>query len=288
MEDVTKTAPTETVAPESTAPKEITPKEPTPEPKGLSEDQISDIQKKAFGHAFGLVDQRLAEAGYVKPDGVKTTDYLVDLITSQKNKAPEGTKEQAPKVDETELGAKVKQLQTMLKEKEGELEKVKSSVSVQKRDYWVDSLVNSTPIAVPDHLSEQEKERMINRTKSLMKSELLSNYDIKEVEGKFSFYTKEGLPVYDGTPELNHIKPEALISKEFSEFLKKPESKPVVKGTGTAEPSNETTERVIPSKVKTSSEFYAYLREEKGLTMGSKEFRESIASARKERPAMFN
>ena len=129
---------------------------------------------------------------------------------------------------------------------------------------------------------------MINRTKSLMKSELLTNYDIKEVGGKFTFYTKDGVPVYDGTVEMNHISPEALIKKEFSEFIKASPTKQVVKGTGTTETSNETVERVIPSKVKTHSEFYAYLREEKGLTMGSKEFMEQIALAKKERPAMFN
>lgn len=254
----------------------------------IPEDKINEIQKKAYGYAFGQVDSRLAELGYEKPDGVKTTDYLVDLLKSQKNSEPQGTKEQSPKVEDTELGAKVKQLQSMLKEKESELESVRSSVSVQKRDYWMDSLVNSTQISTPDHLSEQEKERMINRTKSLMKSELLSNYDIKEVEGKFSFYTKEGLPVFDGTAELNHISPEALIKKEFSEFIKSQPTKQVVKGTGTSEPSDNSVERVIPSKVKSSSEFYAYLREEKGLTMGSKEFMGAIALAKKERPAMFN
>ena len=258
------------------------------EVNNLPEDKINEIQKKAYGYAFGQVDSRLAELGYEKPDGVKTTDYLVDLLTQNKIKESQGTKEQPIKVDETELGAKVKQLQTMLKEKEGELESVRTSVSVQKRDYWVDSLVNAAPISTPDHLSEQEKSRMINRTKSLMKSELLNNYDIKEVEGEFSFYTKEGLPVFDGTTELNHIKPTDLLNKEFSEFLKAPQTKQVVKGTGTTEPSDNSVERVIPSKVKTSSEFYAYLREEKGLTMGSKEFMANIASAKKERPAMFN
>lgn len=256
----------------------------------IPKEKIDEVQKKAYGYAFGQVDQRLAELGYDKPDGVKTTDFLVELLTKQKNETSSGTKEPIEKVDNTELGAKVSQLQNLLREKEGELEKVRSSVSTQKRDYWVDSLVNSTPIAIPDHLSESEKERMITRTKSLMKSELLNNFDVKEVNGKFSFYSKEGSPILDGTIDMNPISPQLLIEREFSEFLKvKQAAKEVVKGTGTTpEEGKEPVERVIPSKVKNHSEFYEYLRVELGLTMGSKEFMEKIASAKKERPSMFN
>lgn len=256
----------------------------------IPKEKIDEVQKKAYGYAFGQVDQRLAELGYDKPDGVKTTDFLVELLTKQKNETPSGTKEPIEKVDNTELGTKVKELQNLLREKEGELEKVRSSVSTQKRDYWVDSLVNSTPIAIPDHLSEQEKERMITRTKSLMKSELLNNFDVKEVNGKFSFYSKEGSPILDGTIDMNPISPQLLIEREFSEFLKvKQAAKEPVKGTGTTiEEGKEPVERVIPSKVKNHSEFYEYLRVELGLTMGSKEFMEKIALAKKERPSMFN
>jgi len=257
----------------------------------LSPEEVEAIQRKAYGYAFGQVDQRLAEEGFIKPDGVKTTDYLVELLKKSKNETPSGTKEPAEKVDNTELGTKVKELQSLLREKEGELEQVKSSVSTQKRDYWVESLINSTPIAVPEHLSEREKERMITRTQSLMKSELLNNFDIKEVNNSFSFYSKDGSPILDGTIEMSSISPKSLIEREFSEFLKAPQApKPVIKGTGTVvdEGKEQSVERVIPSKVKTASEFYAYLREEQKLIMGSKEFVDKIASAKKERPSMFN
>jgi hypothetical protein len=255
----------------------------------IPREKLEEVQKKAYGYAFGQVDQRLAELGYDKPDGVKTTDYLVELLTKSKNQTPSGTKEPTEKVDNTELGTRVKELQTLLREKDSELESVRSSVSTQKRDYWVDSLVNATPIAIPDHLSESEKERMITRTKTLMKSELLNSFDIKEVNGKFSFYSKEGSPILDGTIDMNPINPKALVEREFSEYLKVAQTpKPVIKGTGTVQEGNEPIERVIPSKVKTHSEFYEYLRVEKGLTLGSKEFMEKIASAKKERPSMFN
>jgi hypothetical protein len=252
----------------------------------LSPEQIDEIQRKAYGYAFGQVDTRLAELGHIKPDGVKTTDYLVSLL--KENKAM-GTKEPVVKVDDVELGTKVKELQNLLREKETELETVKNSVSTQKRDLFVESLINTAPITVPDHLSEQEKTRMINRTKALMKSELTTNYDIKEIDGSFRFYQKDGTPVLDGTVEMNPISPATLINREFSEFLKSAKQAPVqVKGTGVTDAEVVGTERVIPSKVKSASEFYAYLKDDLRLTMGSKEFMAKIGDAKKERPAMFS
>jgi hypothetical protein len=257
----------------------------------LNPSQIEEIQKKSFGHAFGLVDNKLAELGYVKPDGVKTTDYIVELLTKNKNVTTDGTKTTTKVVDDSELGTKVKELQTLLRSKEEELEQVKTSVTSQKRDYWLDSLVNSTPITAPDHLSEQEKSRMMSRTKNLIKSELLQNYDVKEVDNQFRFYKKDGSPVLDGTIDMNPIEPRALIEREFSEFIKLKNSTPQqVKGTGTVKDDSNVAnvERVIPSKVKNASEYYTYLREDLKLTMGSKEFMEKIDLAKKERPAMFS
>jgi hypothetical protein len=266
-----------------------TPAVDTPQPKvELPEDKVIEIQKKAFGYAFGQVDARLAEIGYEKPNGMKTTDYLVELLTKKDKEV--GTKEPTNKVDDVELTAKLKGLQDALRQKEVELEQVKSSVSSQKRDFWLDSIVNSTPIVTPDYLSDQEKARWENRQRSLIKSELLTNYDIKEVEGQFRFYGKDGSPIFDGTIDMNPIKPESLIGRDFSELLKKPEApkKQEVKGTGVTEASKESVERVIPPNVKTASEFYSYLREELRLTLGSEEFKSKIAKAKIERPALFN
>ena len=274
---------------ETLAPEQVQTSAPVVEqPKfEIPEEKITEIQKKAFGYAFGQVDARLAELGYEKPNGMKTTDYLVELLTKKETSV--GTKEPANKVEDVELTAKLKGLQDALRQKETELEQVKSSVSTQKRDFWLDSIVNSTPIVTPDYLSEQEKLRWENRQKSLIKQELLSNYNVKEVEGQFRFYGKDDSPIFDGTIEMNPIKPEALIGRDFSELIKRPEvKKQEVKGTGVTETAKDPIERVIPTKVKTASEFYSYLREEMKLTLGSKEFNTMITKAKQERPAMFS
>jgi len=259
------------------------------EQASLSEEQIKEVQKKAYGYAFGQIDTKLKELGYEKPEGVKTSEFLVELLTKKEEK---GTKEQPQKVDDTELSAKFKALQSKYEEKEAEIESIKASVMTQKRDYWVDSLVNSAQIDIPDHLSEQEKVRMAERTKNLIKSELTAKYDLKEGEdGKFKFFNKDGSPLLDtSSVEMNPMSPEQLLQSEFSEFLRKaPQKKEPVKGTGVTKDdlSKETVQKVVPSKIKTASDFYAYLREEKGLIMGSKEFVEQINLAKKERPAMF-
>jgi hypothetical protein len=254
----------------------------------MPEELVMEVQKKAFGHAFGIIDTKLAELGHIKPNGMKTSEFVAQLV-AEKNQPSVGTKETTNKVEDVELTAKLKGLQDALRQKETELEQVKSSVSTQKRDFWLDSIVNSTPIVTPDYLSEQEKSRWENRQKSLIKQELLSNYNVKEVEGQFRFYGKDDSPIFDGTIEMNPIKPEALIGRDFSELIKRPEvKKQEVKGTGVTETAKDPIERVIPTKVKTASEFYSYLREEMKLTLGSKEFNTMITKAKQERPAMFS
>lgn len=255
----------------------------------IPEEKIKEIQKKAYGYAFSQVDERLAELGHKKPDGVKTTDYLVELLTKKDNVT--GTKEVNKPVEDTDAVARIKALQDALKAKESELESVKTSISTQKRDLFIDSIVNNTEIATPEHLSDQEKLRWNNRQRSLIKQELLTNYSLKEVEGSYRFYDKGGEPILDGTIEMNPISPKALIEREFSELLKTPTKQAQIKGTGTAESVNSQvapTEKVIPSKIKTASEFYTYLREELKLVMGSEQFKEKLSKARAERPAMFN
>lgn len=253
------------------------PAEPTPE-------QVELISKKGFKHGMDLIDESLKGLGFEKPAGVKTTDFLASLLKKEEVK---GTKDDKKPVEDTELSAKYKSLQDKYQERESELEELKGSVSKAKRDFWMDSLVAATPIYIPDHLSESEKARMKSRTEKLIKSELTNNYDIKEVDGKFVFY-KDGQPVFDGTVDMNHISPQALISKEFSEYLTVAKEQPTkVTGTGSHKDDQKVNASVIPSKIKTVGEFYEYLKKEKGLTIGDAESLKLITKAKEERPAMF-
>jgi len=252
------------------------------------EDRAREIQKKAFGYAYGMLDQKMSELGFEKPNGVKSTDYLVEVIKKLKEEAtPKEVKSTEPDLD---TAAKIKGLQDALRLKESELEQVRSSTSVAKRDFYVDSLVNSFEIDVPASLSETEAKRYVDRNKKLIKSELLQAYDLKEVEGAFRAYTKDGSPVLDGTIDMNPIKLDGLLKRDFSEFLAKPkEAVKQVRGTGGAvDTETQTVSGVqIPAGVKSASDLHEYLTKTRGYTLGQKEYNEVVLDAKKSRPSWF-
>jgi hypothetical protein len=262
-----------------------TPKVPTPAPAPtIDHKELESIQKKAFGYAFNMMDEALKEMGYEKPDNVKTTDYVKQILSDK------GTKpsEESVKQTDTESEARIKALQDQLKEKEAKLVELSESTNKQKRDFFLNSLISTAEIQAPDGLGEAEKARYIERIKRTMSSELQSNYQIREVGDSYKLYSKDGEPIFDGTPDMNIIDPVQLIKRDFSEFLTAPKvTKSVVKGTG----SNETNEKVnvgrsFPSTVKTKDDLYDHIASQ-GLKLGTKEFSTEVLKAKQELPHLF-
>jgi hypothetical protein len=252
----------------------------------LSKEQVEAIQKKAYGYAMQHLDQALEEMGYKKPEGVKSTEYVKQILADGTKKGDESVN--STKGGDPDVKARLEALQNQLKEKETLIGQLKESTTTQKREFFLNQIVESAPITAPDHLGDQEKERYVGRVKSLIRDGLKSNYQLKEVEGDFRFYSKEGEPLFDGTPDLNPIKPNELLQKEFSEFFVKPKSQQKVAGTGGLQESGEKTSAlVIPSNVKTKYDYYEHLVKDKGFIMGSKEFNEQLQKAQKERPSLF-
>lgn len=249
-------------------------------PIDIPEDKVKEIQQKAFGHVLNMIDQKLAEAGFPKPAGIKTTDYILDVITS---KTP------APVITETDVDsvAKIKGLQDALRAKESELESVKTSVTVAKRDFYVDSMINSFDITAPQHLNDAEKSRYVDRSRKLIKSEVLSNYEIKEIDGAFRVYQKDGSPVLDGTIDMNPIKLDSLIKRDFSEFFAKVNTPPPpVKGTG-GEPTKESVSSTsFPSSIKSVQELHQHLSKQ-GLILGHPDYNTAFKEAKEKHPSWF-
>lgn len=256
----------------------IDPVVPPPVPSvDISEERVKEIQQKAFGHVLNMIDQKLAEAGYIKPAGVKTTDYILDVVNSKKD---------APIVTDPDDVAKIKGLQDALRAKEVELESVKSSVTVAKRDFLVDSMINSFELTAPQYLSDSEKSRYLERSKKLIKGELLNNYDLKEVDGSFRVYQKDGSPVLDGTIDMNPIRIDNLVKRDFSEFFVKSTPTPVpVKGTGEI-PSVASSQTSFPSSLKSVQELHQYLSS-KGFILGHPEYNNAIKEAKEKNPSWF-
>ena len=262
---------------------EIVKVEDTPKEVTISEEKIKEIQNKAFGHILNQIDVKLAEAGFNKPAGVKTTDYILEVI---KSKPAEVVKEVPSDQDST---TKIKALQEALRTKESELEQVKASTGLAKRDFYLDSTLSNLSIDAPAHLSEVEKARYLERARTTIKRELDQTYDLKEVNGQFKVYEKDGSPVLDGTIEMDSIKLNDLLKRDFSEFFAKPVQPPKpVTGTGGDKPAPASTDGVtIPSSIKSAGELHQYLTREKGLVMGQADYNKVIIAAREQRPNWF-
>jgi hypothetical protein len=262
---------------------------PTPQSKFITEadipeDILKTIQDKAYGRAMTQVDATLAEIGYTKDGKIQTTAFIKQIL------AEKGTKEVAPSVKEsdTDTSARLKALQTQLQEKEALISELTESTSKAKRDFFLESSIESLQISAPDTLGEAEKQRYTARVKSVIKDTLSKDYQVKEVDGQFRFYTKEGDPIFDNSPDMNPIKATDLLNREFSEFLSKPsptkQAQPA--GTGGAEPK-QTEPSVVPSNIKTRYEFFEHLVRDKKMVMGSPEFLEQVEKARKSNPSLF-
>lgn len=255
----------------------------------LTSDEMSSLRTKAFGYAMNMVDEALAEMGHEKPKDIKTTDYIKQVLSER------GTKDVAPLVtpitDTTDSEARIKALQKQLEEKDRSFVELTESTGKAKRDYFLNSVIEGASITAPETLSESEKKRYIERIKRTMNAELTTNYQVKEVEGQFKFYSKDGQPIFDDTMEMNSIKPHDLLKRDFSEFLHQPTIAPKkVTGTGGVDNATATpqTPKVVPSASKTRHDFYAYLQDDKGYRLGDKNFLEAVAKAKVERPDMFS
>jgi hypothetical protein len=253
----------------------------------LSKEQVEAIQKKAYGYAMQHLDQALEEMGYKKPEGVKSTEYVKQILSEGTKKEEKSVKDT---VEDNDTAAKLKALKDQLLEKEQLIEQLKESTTNQKREFFLNQIVETAPVTAPDYLGDTEKQRYEQRVRNLIRDGLKQNYQLKEVDGNFRFYSKEGEPLFDGTPDMNPIKPSELLTKEFSEFFIKPTAtKTKVAGTGGLTDNGVTTAQtsVIPPSVQTRYDFFEYLQKDKKMIMGSKEFNEQVKIAQKERPSLF-
>lgn len=242
---------------------------------------VDDVQKKAYGHAMRQIDDTLAELGFTKPEGVKTSEYLKEILVNK------GTKEDSKSVTPTtdDKDAIISQLKASLLEKEGKITELQTSTSRAKKEMFIDSLVSQANLNIPENLSEPERARMSSVLKNALKSELEREVEFKEVEGRFLAYQKDGQPILD--EKADYLDPSKLLERNFSAFLAKPASTPKPAGTGGAV-KVEARPQTIPSTIKTKSDFYSHLVIEKGMTMGSKDFNDAVAKAKEENPKMFS
>lgn len=276
MAEIIDPTPAPTPAPEPTPAPTPTPEPtpaPTPEPVNVEE-----IQSKAYGHAMRQIDEALKQAGHEKPQGVKTSEFLVEILTKKGTNEP--SKQVTPTNDDKD--AIITQLKTSLKEKEDVITELQNSTVKVKRELFVDSLINQAQLNIPQNLSEQEQAQMSDFLRRGLKNEIESKIEFKEIDGKFIAYDKDGKPLLD--EKADYLDPSKLLERNFSAFLAKPASTPKPSGTGGAKADPKPS--VVPSGVKTKSDYIAHLKS-KGMVFGSAQFNEAMAKAQEENPALF-
>jgi hypothetical protein len=263
-----------------------TPPAPTPDPN-IDPEIVKQVQQKAFGYAMSMIDEALKEAGYDKGDNkIKTTEYLKQILTEKGTK----TDSQTVITPDGDTESRLKALQAQILERDQAIEALKLSTSTQKREFFLENLLDSAPIYAPEHLGEAEKQRYITRARKAIKEELTANYQIKEDGSSFRFYTSDGEAIFDGTADMNFISPKDLLNREFSEFLSKPsasQATPSPRGTGTKELDKQVSNSIVPPNLKTRHEFYEYLQNEKKYLFGDKNFLEAVKKAQEEKPSLF-
>ena len=246
---------------------------PTPE---LTD--VKDIQAKAYKHAMDQIDDSLKALGFEKPAGVKTSDFLKEVVGK-------GTNQPTPAVipPDDDKDSIISQLKATLLEKETAIADLNVSTVKAKKDMYVDSLISQSALNIPENLSEPEKARMTGILRKALKSELEESIEFREIEGQFRAYHKDGRPVLDD--KADYLDPTQLLEKNFSAFLAKSSQPPTPIGTGGVIKS-EPVESVIPARIKTKHEFYTYLNE-KGMVTNSKDFIDNLAKAKEANPSMF-
>lgn len=284
MEEVTTQAPEAPVVDQPTSAEPTQVEQPTTQPDipSTTEEKpklnVEEIQRKAYRHAMDQVDEAIKELGLEKPDGVKTTEFLKQILTK------DGTKPKGDDVKQTtdDKDAIISTLKASLKEKDDAINELKNSTVRAKKELFVDSLIGQSKLNIPSNLTEQEVAQMGDFLKRGLKSEIDTKVDFKEVDGRFIAYKKDGQPYLDEMGD--YIEPQKLLEKEFSVFLAKPTAPQTPRGTGGTKAEPKAT--VIPSGVKTKYDFYEYLQK-KGMILNSPEFMDQLAKAKEENPALF-
>lgn len=264
----------QTPAPETT-------QAPTPEPKQESAPPVDteDIKKKAYGHAMKQIDDALRELGHEKPEGVKTSDYLKEILSGKGTK--DDPKQVTPTTDDKDTI--IKQLKASLEEKESAINELQTSTTRARKEFFVDSLISQAQLNLPQNLSDEEQGQMSGLLKQALKAEIDKKVTFKEVDGKFVAYNKDDQPYLD--EKADYLDPAKLLEKHFASFLVKKQAAQTPKGTGGAE-TPKPKPSVIPPSVKTKYEFISHLQS-KGMVLNSPEFIAEMAKAKEENPTMF-
>ena len=224
---------------------------------------------RGFGEALSTADRHMEDAGFKKPDGIKTIDFLKTVVTEKPKAAPA-----EPNEEIKTLQGKIEQLQTMYDNSLQELESSKGAMAKTMFTAKVDSEIAPLLANVPESMKATLR-KMILLELEQTKTETTQDGKIVFVGDQGQYIASSDAKGYKSISD--------FVSESFGSFLQQPETK-TTKPTQ-AQAAKMTLEEKQRVGKTNSGNLSAYMQEwsaKTGNNLGSPAYAEERAKKKKE------
>lgn len=264
----------------------------------LTEEQISEIAElsrndekavldKTVGELHGRYDADILEVtGKQKPSGVKTYDFLKNLLSDtlkEKSELEEqlskaGGADEATKKKMADKDNDIKALRDQLVAKEQEIAKKDAEIKTRENrvriEMHIDNVLNT--LKFKDTIPES----IIGDSKARAKEELLKMADVED-DGSIIFRDAEGVKMTNQSKRLEPITAADLIAERFKGAIEVPR---IVTGAGTEpQPAKQSAGTIDISMAKTqveADEIIINKLMQDGYARGTREFDDKLGAER--------
>lgn len=247
---------------------------PTPTAGTFTQADLDAARKEGYGRGFGealsTADRHMKDAGFEKPDGIKTIDFLKTVVTEKPKTAPA-----EPNEEIKTLQGKLEQLQTMY---DGSLQELESSKGAMLKTMFtakVDSEIAPLLASAPDDMKATLREMILLKLDQT-KTETTQDGKIVFVGDQGQYIASSDAKGYKSISD--------FVSESFGSFLKAPET--ASKKPTQAEAAKMTLEeKQRVGKTMNAGNLSAYMQEwsaKTGNNLGSPAYAEERAKKKKE------
>ena len=242
-------------------------------------DQIdaATITRNAQGVAYGHIDAVMAELGFEKPAGMKTSEWVKKTF-SEKLAAQQTQQNQQPD-QPNEWEEKAKALQRKLEESELQAKKIEQQIYQKQAEIAINATLDALNLQAPPQLEPEQAQRYVDAQRLTLKNMLTTDYETKVVNGQIVYYNKK-----TNEPEINNrgefATPKDLINNNYSAFLIDFSQK---RGVSVPDATASTAKRF-----KTTADIHAHIKKEMGnIPVGSRDYAAKFAELAKESNISF-
>lgn len=232
--------------------------------QNIFKNEQTKIRNTAAGETFGLIDKTLAELGFEKPEGIKTTDFLKNAFENVNKKAAESYSQQVEnlksEIAELKKGDKgradlEKQLADLQNEHKKVVNEYTEKLTAKEKEFKSNVIKTQILQNLPSFNGVAIGEALLNVAKENAISQIMQSADLDE-SGNVVFRNDKGELL---TNPKNLAKPMTIAdmiaeNKLLSELLK-----PTQKGVNIPQQSDLPQKQLNLSGVTTKAQFSEYL-----------------------------